>query len=145
MMFSKTCEYGIKATLYIAHQSQSGTRVSLKDIAKAIDSPEAFTAKILQQLAKDGILNSVKGPSGGFEIDKKQLDKIKLGQIVKAIDGDGIYKLCGLGLKDCNEARPCPVHHKFKAIRNDVKQMLDKTTMQEMLDGLNDGLTHLRL
>jgi Rrf2 family protein len=144
-MFSKTCEYGIKATLHIAMQSQSATRVSLKDIAKAIDSPEAFTAKILQTLVRNGIMNSVKGPSGGFEIDKKQMEKVRLGHIVKAIDGDSIYKGCGLGLKDCNEAKPCPVHNKFKSIRAELKVMLDKTTMQEMLNGLNEGLTFLRL
>jgi Rrf2 family transcriptional regulator, iron-sulfur cluster assembly transcription factor len=144
-MFSKACEYGIKATLHIASQSQSGSRVSLKDIAKAIDSPVAFTAKILQQLAKNKIIHSVKGPTGGFEIDQKQMDKIKLGHIVKAIDGDGIYKQCGLGLKDCNEAKPCPVHHRFKSIRGEIKIMLDKITMEEMLNGLNDGKTFLRI
>jgi Rrf2 family iron-sulfur cluster assembly transcriptional regulator len=145
MIFSKTCEYGLKATLHIAHQSQTGNRVSLKEIAKAIDSPEAFTAKILQQLARNGIINSTKGPSGGFEIDKKQMEKIKLGHIVKAIDGDSVYKGCGLGLKDCNEHKPCPVHDKFKSIRNELKLMLDKTSMQEMLDKLNNGEAFLRL
>ena len=46
-MFSKACEYGIKATIHISHQSQQGHRVSLKAVAKAIDFPIAFTAKIL--------------------------------------------------------------------------------------------------
>jgi Rrf2 family iron-sulfur cluster assembly transcriptional regulator len=145
MIFSKTCEYGLKATLHIAYESQSGNRASLKQISKAIDSPEAFTAKILQQLVRNGIVNSVKGPSGGFDIDKKQMEKVKLGHIVKAIDGDIIYKGCGLGLKDCNEHKPCPVHHKFKIIRNELKIMLDKTSMQEMIDKLNKGEAFLKL
>ena len=144
-MFSKACEYGIKAILYIAFQSQQGSRVSLKNIAHATDSPEAFTAKILQQLARSGIIRSAKGPTGGFDIDEKEMDRITLGHIVKAIDGDGLYTGCGLGLKDCNELRPCPVHHKFKSIRQEMKLMLDKTTMQEMINGLNNGSTFLRL
>lgn len=143
-MFSKACEYAIRASIYIAVKSESGQRVSLKDIAGAIDSPEAFTAKILQQLSKDQLIDSVKGPSGGFSIDKKKLQSLRLSQIVYAIDGDRIYKGCGLGLKDCSERKPCPVHHKFKAIREELKTMLEKTTVTELASGLGKGLTFLQ-
>lgn len=143
-MFSKACEYGIRATLYIAEQSQSGSRVSLKEIARAIDSPEAFTAKILQQLVKSNIVGSLKGPTGGFEIEKNNLLKIRLADIVSAIDGDGIYKGCGLGLKECDEDRPCPVHDKFKMIREGLREMLETTSLQELANGLKDGITFLR-
>ncbi len=68
-MFSKACQYGIKATVYISSQSALGNRVSLKDIEFNINSPEAFTAKILHQMAKNDILDSLKGPTGGFVID----------------------------------------------------------------------------
>lgn len=142
-MFSKACEYAIRASIYIAVKSEAGQRVSLKDIAGAIDSPEAFTAKILQQLSKDQIIASVKGPSGGFSIDKKKLQSLRLSQIVYAIDGDRIYKGCGLGLKDCSERKPCPVHHKFKIIREELKAMLENTTVSELANGLGKGLTFL--
>lgn len=143
-MFSKACEYAIRASIYIAVKSESGQRVSLKDIAGAIDSPEAFTAKILQQLSKDQLIDSVKGPSGGFSIEKKKLQHLRLSQIVYAIDGDRIYKGCGLGLKDCSERKPCPVHHKFKAIREELKDMLEKTSVAELASGLGKGLTFLQ-
>lgn len=143
-MFSKACEYGIRATLYIAKQSLDGYRVGLKDIAKAIDSPEAFTAKILQQLARNGIVHSQKGPTGGFEIPESDMYRVKLSHIVEAIDGDNIYRGCGLGLKACNELRPCPVHDKFKIIREELKQMLETTTVKELATGVNDGLTFLK-
>ena len=143
-MFSKACEYGIKATIYIALQSNLDKRVSLKEIAKEIDSPEAFTAKILQQLAKNNIIESVKGPAGGFEIEKRKMVKISLSQVVSAIDGDSIYKGCGLGLKECSEKKPCPVHDKFKIIRNELKQMLESTNLLELSLGLQEGLTFLR-
>lgn len=143
-MFSKACEYGIRATLYVAQQSLGGERTSLKDIAREIDSPEAFTAKILQQLARNSIIKSVKGPYGGFEISKEEMNTLKLSQIVDTIDGDKIYKGCGLGLKECNAAKPCPVHYKFLAIREDLRKMLESTSIYELATNLDTGLAFLK-
>jgi len=144
-MFSKACEYGIKATLYIAEQAlKSDKKTGVKDIAKEIGSPEAFTAKILQILTRNKIIFSAKGPSGGFYIPKKDLEKIKLSAIVKAIDGDQVYRDCGLGLSQCNEDKPCPVHDKFKLIRDELANMLTQTSLLELATGLNSGLTFLK-
>ena len=143
-MFSKACEYGIKASTYIALQSLQNKRVSLKEIAKEIDSPVAFTAKILHQLAKNNILDSVKGPTGGFQIEREKIDNLKLNQIVYAIDGDSIYLGCGLGLQKCNEKQPCPLHDKFVIIREELKQMLEETSLYELTAGLEVGLTYLK-
>ena len=143
-MFSKACEYGIKSAIYIALQSNRGQRTSLKDIAKEINSPEAFTAKILQQMAKSKIVDSSKGPTGGFWIDPQNIDKIKLSQIVYALDGDNIYNGCGLGLKECNADQPCPLHDKFSSIRDELKAMLQNTTLFELATGLEVGLTCLK-
>lgn len=143
-MFSKACEYGIRAATYIALQSLGGKRVSLRDIARNIDSPEAFTAKILQLLSRHNIVESVKGAAGGFEIDRVNIDKIRLSHIVAAIDGNDIYVGCGLGLKECNADKPCPVHDHFVAIRNDLQEMLENTSLYAMTTGLETGQTYLR-
>ncbi|PKR81119.1 transcriptional regulator [Brumimicrobium salinarum] len=144
-MFSKACEYGIKATLYISEQAlHSEKKIGVKDIAKEINSPEAFTAKIMQILTKKKIVKSAKGPSGGFFIPKEELDKIMLSEIVEAIDGDHIYKGCGLGLDQCNADKPCPVHDKFKLIRDELAEMLTKTSLLELANGLDSGLTFLK-
>lgn len=143
-MFSKACEYGIKASIYIAMQSLQGRRVSLKEIAEKVDSPTAFTAKILHQLAKNDILVSTKGPTGGFQIEKERVDSIKLADIVFAIDGESIYEGCGLGLEKCNASKPCPVHDKFVVIRDELKQMLQNTSLFELATGLEVGLTYLK-
>lgn len=142
-MFSKSCEYAIKATIYIAVQSNQDIRVGLKDIAREIASPEAFTAKILQQLSRNNIINSIKGPNGGFQIDKKEMSKVKLSQIVLAMDGDSVFKGCGLGFKECSGKMPCPVHEKFKIVRNELKKMLENTSILELSLGLTNGLTFL--
>jgi len=144
MMFSKACEYGIRAAVYITLQSLDGRRVSVTEIAEEIDSPVAFTAKILQQLTKNNIVHSVKGPTGGFEIDREDMDDVKLNMIVKAIDGDKIYVGCGLGLKECNANKPCPLHDKFVDIRTNLRTMLQSTSLYELATGLEVGLTYLK-
>ncbi len=144
MMFSKACEYGIRSAVYVALQSLDGRRVSVTEIAEEIDSPIAFTAKILQQLTRNGIINSVKGPTGGFEIQREDMDAVKLSKIVKAIDGDKIYVGCGLGLKECNADKPCPLHDKFVDIRTDLSKMLKSTSLYELATGLEVGLTYLK-
>lgn len=143
-MFSKACEYGIKATIYIAVKSQQNIKVNLNDISKEIDSPVAFTAKILQKLTKSKILISTKGSTGGFEINNNKMAKIMLSQIVIAIDGDSVYKGCGLGFNNCNENKPCPVHHKYKQIRDDLKQMLETTSLLDLSKDINCGITFLK-
>ena len=144
-MFSKACEYGIKASIFIAINSYEGRRVSPKEIATEIDSPQAFTAKILQALVRHNIVCSIKGAYGGFEIDRNKISKVKLSQIVNAIDGDGIYNGCGLGLHRCDEAHPCPVHDKFKSIRDGLKQMLESTSLEELALNIKSGASFLKV
>ena len=60
-MFSKTCEYAIRALIFIAQKSKDGSRISIKDISSGIDSPEYFIAKILQDLSRKGFVQSAKG------------------------------------------------------------------------------------
>lgn len=142
-MFSKACEYGIRAMLHIARTSKVGTRVGIRDIAKAIDSPEPFMAKILQDLSRKGLVLSIKGPNGGFYMNEVH-QKISLAEIVTAIDGDQLFNGCGLGLKACNEKKPCPIHYEFKAIRTNLKAMLQTTTLEDLTENLEKGLFHLK-
>ena len=143
-MFSKACEYGIRASIYIAQQSLLNRKVNLKEISEAIESPSAFTSKILQKLSRYKIISADKGPTGGFYMDKVKLEKIKLSSIVNAIDGENIYNDCGLGLKKCNEKMPCPVHNQFKVIREELKKMSEKTTIKSLAVDFENGLTFLK-
>ncbi|MGJ8731511.1 RrF2 family transcriptional regulator [Cellulophaga fucicola] len=144
-MFSKSCEYGLRAVLFIAKQSTVDTKVSLTTISESIDSPQAFTAKILQQLTKSGFVQSSKGPYGGFFIEKENLSTIKLSDIVSVLDGDSIYTGCGLGLHQCNEKEPCPLHFKFVQIREDLKNMLEKNTLSMVVKDMNSDIFHLKI
>jgi len=144
MIFSKACEYGIRAAIYIAQQSQNKRRPNLKDISKEIDSPEAFTAKILQMLVKGNVIRSVKGAAGGFEVEAKRINKIKLRDIVMAIDKEFDDKICVLGLKECSEDRPCPIHHKYKYIKADLNTMFNSINLGGMSTSLKNGTSCLR-
>lgn len=142
-MFSKTCEYAIRAMIFIAQQSKSDVRVGVKDIAKGIGSPEHFIAKILQDLSRKGLVLSLKGPTGGFYLDNKTL-KCTLADIVKAIDGDKLFSGCGLGLEYCSDAKPCPLHHEFKKIREDIYKTLQTTKLGEFHDQLAKSIGFLK-
>jgi len=142
-MFSKTCEYAIRATLFIAQTSRDGSKVRIKEIAKGIDSPEYFIAKILHELSRKGLVMSLKGPTGGFYLERRSLN-CTLADIVRTIDGDRIFSGCGLGLKQCSEARPCPLHHEFKKIRKGIFKVLQETKLGEFNDQLEKNLLFLK-
>ena len=143
-MFSKACEYGIRATLFIAQESKKDRRSSLKEIAREIDSPGAFTAKILQKLVQKNIINSIKGPHGGFFIQTEN-NTIMLSEIVEAIDGDHIMNGCALGLKKCSEDHPCPLHFDFVDIRGGLKQVLKTNSIMELSSKLDSGTSFLKI
>ncbi|RTY87991.1 Rrf2 family transcriptional regulator [Flavobacterium sp. GT3R68] len=142
-MFSKSCEYAIKAMIFVAQKSKDEVRVSIKQIAEGIDAPESFIAKILQDLGKRKLINSVKGPNGGFYIDKLNL-KSSIADIVKAIDGDGIYKDCVIGLKACSEKKPCPVHFEYKEIKKNLILMLETNTIADFKEKLDTNSFFLK-
>lgn len=144
-MFSKSCKYGIKAVVYIAQQSLKKNRVRVNAISEAINSPTAFTAKILQQLAKENIITSVMGHTGGYEINTDQLSKITLFDIVTVIDNEALYNGCGLGLSECNEQTPCPIHNEYVVVRNALNTMLKNTSILTLATTVNNGDTHLKL
>lgn len=125
--------------IYIATQSLEGKRVKIGDVAENAGSPEAFTAKVLGLLTKHNIVISQTGPNGGFEIHEKLMKETKLSQIVSAIDGDSVYNGCGLGLEQCDETHPCPLHSQFAKIRSDLKKMLETTTIYDLAAKLKNG------
>jgi Rrf2 family protein len=142
-MFSKTCEYAIRAMIFIAHKSEFGGKAAVKEISKGIASPEHFIAKILQELSRKGLVQSVKGPNGGFYLDDI-LMKNTLADVVKAIDGDRLFTGCALGLKDCSEKKPCPLHDDFKVIRKNIHHTLQSATVAEFNNELTQGMSYLK-
>lgn len=144
-MFSKACEYAIRATIRIAEATAAEERVTVRTIAEETGSPEAFTAKILQKLVKVGHIGSMKGPGGGFNLTPARAKKLTLSTIVDTIDGDGIYTRCALGLPHCDATSPCPLHDRFLAVREDLRDLLASTTVYDLVNDPNGSQRRLVL
>jgi len=143
-MFSKACEYAIKATIYIAQQSLENKRVNVKEVADSVNAPVAFTAKILQQLCRENILQSVRGKQGGFVFDETKQKAFKIYDLVRIIDGDSLFTSCGLGLHECSSVNPCPVHEDFSFVRNSLVAMTQKYSFYELALKTENGLAWLK-
>jgi len=141
-MLSKSCKYAIRATIFVASKTVQHEKLSVKQIAKAIDAPEAFTAKILQILTKHKLLSSLKGPYGGFFIEPYQLEQPVI-NIVNAVDGLAVFKECGLGLKQCSENHPCPMHNEYKLVRDKLLATFEETTIAKLVSTLNEGAAYV--
>jgi Rrf2 family protein len=129
--------------IYIARESGEDNKVGVKDIAKGTNSPEHFIAKILQELGRKKLLQSTKGPNGGFYMDAKNLETT-IADIVRATDGDGIYTDCVLGLKTCSEKNPCPVHHEYKEIKQKLIHLIESNSIGDFKEKLDLGLAFLK-
>lgn len=141
-MFSKTCEYGLRACVFIATGSEKGNKVGIQEIAKEIDSPVYFTGKILQQLVKARIVRSVKGPNGGFFLDP-EAKPVPVLRVLEVLGCDNFFYSCALGLKSCSDKHPCPMHDAFKPYREGLKQLLAGTTIQELGRQIKAGNGHI--
>jgi Rrf2 family protein len=142
-MISKSCQYALRAVVYLASNTNSTSRLNVKQISKEIDAPEAFTAKTLQLLNKHNIITSLKGPYGGFFIEEHQLDLAIL-NIVHAVDGLQIFTSCGFGLKQCSSKHPCAFHDLYAPVRSKMKEAFEKTTIQKLAKNVERGSHFLK-
>lgn len=130
-MLTKATEYAIRALVYIAIQNRDGKRPGFKEIAQKIDSPEQFTAKILQALTRKKLINSVKGRGGGFFFNDPE-GLLPLYDVVSALEGDWSLSKCGFGLKSCDSQNPCPLHQEYLPIREGLYNLLKRETIQSL-------------
>jgi Rrf2 family protein len=130
VIFSKKCEYGLQAMLYLAAENH-GEVVSAEAIAKKLNIPKEFVSKILQSLTESGMVYSKKGKSGGFALAKDP-NKIYLIDIVAAIDGLSIFNNCVLGFPECSPEHPCPVHDKWGELRTKAYEMLTSQNLADL-------------
>lgn len=139
-MLSNSCRYGIRAVIYIASQPAKRGKTGIKQISKDLDLPMPFLAKILQQLAKQKILNSSKGPHGGFSL-MKDPKRITLLDIVRTIDGDNIFTNCMIHNKTCRSVDkrrdPCPVHDEYSIVRKELIGLFGSKTIRDFVLKIN--------
>ncbi|HRT53567.1 MAG: Rrf2 family transcriptional regulator [Bacteroidetes bacterium] len=141
-MLSLTCKASIKAVVFLGSKLASGERSSLKEVAAYTGENEHTVGKLLQRLVKSGIIQSAKGPRGGFFLTAEQAGQ-RVMRIVEAIDGAQVFKQCGLGLSQCSDTHPCPFHEDYKPIREGFKQLCQSRRVRDLYEEVNSGLAHL--
>lgn len=131
-MLTQTGEYALRAMVYMARKGE-GVFCGVREIAAATDVPANYLAKILQQLARAGVLDSQKGFGGGFKVARK-LSKITLLDIIDPLERVDKFRQCVLGQRLCNDEVACPLHHTWKAISGQYLGSLQNTTLQDVAD-----------
>ena len=130
MIYSNACEYGIRAMVHLADYAV-GTRVLAREVADKEVIPGPFLGKVFQTLVKAGLLTSSKGPGGGFSL-AREATEITLYDIRAAIDGVRDLERCAVGLAECSDDQPCPMHDSWSPIKDRIKTYLAETTLEEM-------------
>lgn len=130
MIYSRPCEYALRALSYMGAK-EGGELSTVQEIAQAEELPAPFLAKVLQQLSKAGVLNSVKGPKGGFGFSNLP-GNITLLEVVVAVDGEEMFQRCAVGLAVCSDETPCPLHDSWFPIRQRIEKYLASHTIADL-------------
>ncbi len=144
-MFSKSTEYALRATLYIAQKGSKEKKIGIGEVSKAIDSPRSFTAKILQALTKENkIICSISGPHGGFYMTD-EAKNLPVRAILEAMEEDELLDKCVLGLPKCSESKPCPMHSKYKVVKRQLNDLFETETINQLVKGIKTGSIFMKL
>jgi Rrf2 family transcriptional regulator, iron-sulfur cluster assembly transcription factor len=131
-MLSSACKDALRALVYLASK-QDSKLLSISKISSELDLPFHFLSKTMQKLIKAGILSSSRGASGGVML-AKDTAAVKVFDVVKAIDGEGFFDNCVLGIAECQSENPCALHSVWESRRDEWKSMLEATTLAELAD-----------
>ena len=131
-MLSRSGIYAIRAAAALARVPR-GKFIGAGELAKQIDAPRNYLSKILQELARHGVLESQKGVGGGFRLaqDPKQ---ITLLDVVDPVERLTRLMGCILGRPECRDDSPCPLHARWKKIREEYLQLLRGTTLADLAE-----------
>jgi Rrf2 family protein len=132
-MFNKETEYALRGLIYIKLQNLRNHRPGAAEISKEIEAPLFFISKILQRLVRSGFLESLKGKGGGFYIDPEKPD-LPIKKLITATEGDRSFSGCGIGMKNCNENNPCPLHERYAPIRESINRLVTDETVQSLAE-----------
>ena len=137
-MLSQAAKYALRASIYLALNSDEKRRFSAKSLSEELGVPSPFLAKQLQQLSRFNLISSSKGPKGGFYMREENLRKSVL-DVIKSIDGENSFGGCFLGKSECNESNPCAVHHIVRQFRNSLFDELGDSSMGDLARDIRGG------
>ena len=123
MLFSRSTEYAIRASVCLA-DAEPGAYLLARDIASRAELPSHFLAKILQNMTRQGLLLSNKGPSGGFRLASAPA-RVSLLDLISALDQDEELNRCPLG-------EQCSQHVGWKQLRSHMMDYLRHTSIADL-------------
>ncbi len=133
MILLKTAAYALRASLHLAERGR-GAPVRADDIAAALDIPRNYLSKILHILVRRGLLDSARGPHGGFRLAKAPADTTLLDVVGPFDDGAGVRR-CLLGRDRCPDDDPCPAHGRWEKVAGSVEKFFRETTVADLARG----------
>jgi Rrf2 family transcriptional regulator, iron-sulfur cluster assembly transcription factor len=128
-MFSKTFAYALRATTYVARKGKGERIVNLEELTSSIQLSPHYLGKIMQELVRKGIMNSTKGPGGGFWMDDEKT-KLTIYELLTAVDGEQIVNSCIMGKLKCDSTTPCPMHEEYSNSKARLFAVMKKTTLE---------------
>ena len=131
MLLSRKCIYGLRAVLYVAQNDNYGY-VPISEISENLNISFHFLTKILQILTQNHIMKSFRGPNGGIHL-VKSANEITILDIIHLIDGDHIFHDCIIGLPNCDDKTPCPMHDNWTSYCQSLKKNFSDTTIQDLV------------
>ncbi|HPR61538.1 MAG TPA: Rrf2 family transcriptional regulator [Prolixibacteraceae bacterium] len=137
-MLTKSTEYAIRALVFIQLKNNLSQRPGVLEVANEIEAPAAFTAKILQTLTRHELIGSIKGRGGGFFFTN-QNKTLSLYKVISIMEGNSVFTRCGFGLSQCSDSNPCPLHHRYAAIRDGYLQIAQTETIQSLAAKIERG------
>lgn len=141
-ILSNASVYGLRALIYMASKKSREEYVSIKEMSEKMDISFHFLTKTLQTLTKKGILQSYRGPSGGIALTRSP-ESIYMLEIVKVLEGENFFDTCFLGLPDCGDEKPCPMHEFWAEVKEEFKQQFANTSLKELSYQVNEGIIRI--
>lgn len=132
MILSKSFGYALRSIIYMALMDETKRNIQLQEIPDELSVPHHFLGKVMKRLAKNGIVDSMKGRTGGVMFNEHTLS-IPLKELIILIEGDALFNSCVIGFKKCTEKNPCPLHHKITEVRNKMKSTYAETKIGDLI------------
>ncbi len=129
-MVSQSAEYALRAVLFLTEHTGEGP-LRADAIAAALEIPRNYMGKILHALAKAHVLDSVRGPSGGFTVAVSEAE-LTLYDIVAPFGEMPEQRSCLLGQEDCSDEAPCTLHPHWKGISEQITAFFRETTIAKI-------------
>lgn len=128
MLFSTATGYALQ-TLSIL--PEDGSYYLARSMSKQLSLPGPYLAKILQNLVQAGILESVRGPKGGFRLARPS-SEITVGEVVAALEGPGSLDGCVMGFPHCGPENPCPMHGAWSQVKAQMGDSMTQATLRDL-------------